>query len=60
MSIINFKLFVCLFALRPKSTAMVMAGRSDSPNHTFSLADLNNQLCPGHTFTDHLAGSTKD
>ena len=36
--------FVCIVALCPKSTAMVMVGRSVSPNHTFSWASLNKQL----------------
>ena len=35
-------LFVCFVALRPKSTAMVMAGRSVH-NNTFSWASLIEQ-----------------
>ena len=35
--------FVCFVTLRPKATAMVMAGLS-VPNHTFSWASLNKQL----------------
>ena len=40
----RFVLFVCFVALRPKSTAMVIAGRSVSPNQTFSWAGLNKRL----------------
>ena len=45
--------FVCLFvALRPKSTAMVIAGRSVHLTTLFSWASLNKQLTSnrGHTF----------
>ena len=42
-------LFVCLFALRPKSTAMVIAGRSVDLTTLFSLAGLNKRL----TSKDH-------
>ena len=37
-------LFVCLLALRPKSTAMVIAGRSVHLTTLFSWASLNKQL----------------
>ena len=37
-------LFVCFVALRPKSTAMVMAGRSVHLTTLFSWASLNKQL----------------
>ena len=42
----HHSVFVCFVALRPKSTAMVMAGRSVHliPNHTFSWASLNKKL----------------
>ena len=45
-------LFVCLFALRPKSTAMVIAGRSVHLTTLFSWASLNKQLTSNraHTF----------
>ena len=45
-------LFVCLFALRHKSTAMVIAGRSVHLTTLFSLASLNKQLTSNraHTF----------
>ena len=33
-------LFGCFAALRPKSTAMVMAGVVSSPSHTFFLGKL--------------------
>ena len=36
--------FVVFVALRPKSTAVVMAGLSVHHNHTFSWASLNKQL----------------
>ena len=44
--------FVCLFALRPKSTAMVIAGRSVYLTTLFSWASLNKQLTSNraHTF----------
>ena len=44
--------FVCLFALRPKSTAMVIAGRSVHLTTLFSWASLNKQLTSNraHTF----------
>ena len=47
-----FVLFVCLFALRPKSTAMVIAGRSVHLTTHFSWASLNKQLTSNraHTF----------
>ena len=46
---------ICLFvfvALRPKSTAMVIAGRSDHLSTLFSWASLNKQLISNraHTF----------
>ena len=37
-------LFVCFVALRPKSTAMVMAGQSVHLTTLFSWAGLNKQL----------------
>ena len=37
-------LFVCFVALRPKSTAMVMAGRSVHITALFFWASLNKQL----------------
>ena len=37
-------LFVCFVALRPKSTAMVMAGQSVHLATLFSWASLNKQL----------------
>ena len=37
-------LFVCFVALRPKSTAMVIAGRSVHLTTLFSWASLNKQL----------------
>ena len=45
-------LFVCLFALRPKSTAMVIAGWSVHLTTLFSWASLNKQLTSNgaHTF----------
>ena len=45
-------LFVCLPALRPKSTAMVIAGRSVHLTTLFSWASLNKQLTSNraHTF----------
>ena len=46
-------LFVCLFiALRPKSTAMVIAGRSVQLTNLISWASLNKQLTNNraHTF----------
>ena len=44
--------FVCLFALPPKSTAMVIAGRSVHLTTLFSWASLNKQLTSNcaHTF----------
>ena len=39
-----FCLFVCFVALRPKSTAMVMAGRSVHITTLFSLASLNKRV----------------
>ena len=36
--------FVCFVGLRPKSTAMVMAGQVSSPNCSFSWVSLNKQL----------------
>ena len=46
-------LFVCFVALRPKSTAMVIAGRSVHLTTLFSWASLNKQLTSNraHTFT---------
>ena len=41
---LKFCLFVCFVALRPKSTAMVMAGRSVHLITLFSWASLNKQL----------------
>ena len=38
------KQFVCFVALRPKSTAMVMAGRSVHLTTLFSWASLNKQI----------------
>ena len=45
-------LFVCFVALRPKSTAMAMAGRSVYLTTLFSWASLNKQLTSNraHTF----------
>ena len=45
-------LFVCLVALRPKSTAMVIAGRSVHLTTLFSWASLNKQFTSNraHTF----------
>ena len=43
-SINRLVLFVCLVALRPKSTAMVIAGRSVHLTTLFSSASLNKQL----------------
>ena len=40
----NVCLFVCFVALRPKSTAMVMAGRSVHISTLFPGASLNKQL----------------
>ena len=40
----TFEPFVCLVALRPKSTAMVMAGQSVHLTTLFSWASLNKQL----------------
>ena len=37
----HLELFVCFVALRPKSTAMVMAGRSVHLTTLFSWASLN-------------------
>ena len=44
--------FVCFVALRPKSTAMVMAGRSVHLATLFFWASLNKQLTSNraHTF----------
>ena len=53
MDIPSMFLFVCLFvALRPKSTAMVIAGRSVHLTTLFSWASLNKQLTSNraHTF----------
>ena len=56
ISMILFCLFVCLFvcfvALRPKSTAMVIAGRSVHLTTLFSWASLNKQVTSNraHTF----------
>ena len=38
------KMLVCFVALRPKSTAMVMAGRSVHLTTLFFLASLNKRL----------------
>ena len=48
----NHCLFVCFVALRPKSTAMVIAGRSVHLTTLFSWASLNKQLTSNraHTF----------
>ena len=45
-------MFVCFVALRPKSTAMVIAGRSVHLTTLFSWASLNKQLTSNraHTF----------
>ena len=45
-------LFVCFVALRPKSTAMAIAGRSVHLTTLFSWASLNKQLTSNraHTF----------
>ena len=45
-------LFVCFVALRPRSTAMVIAGRSVHLTTLFSWASLNKQLTSNraHTF----------
>ena len=45
-------LFVCIVALRPKSTAMVIAGRSVHLTTLISWASLNKQLTSNraHTF----------
>ena len=45
-------IFVCFVALRPKSTAMVIAGRSVHLTTLFSWASLNKQLTSNraHTF----------
>ena len=40
----NGILFVCFVALRPKSTAMVMAGRSVHLTTLFSWVGLNKRL----------------
>ena len=52
MSKFPIYLFVCLFALHPKSTAMVIAGRSVHLTTLFSWASLNKQLTSNraHTF----------
>ena len=44
--------FVCIVALRPKSTAMVIGGRSVHLTTLFSWASLNKQLTSNraHTF----------
>ena len=49
---LNQNIFVCFVALRPKSTAMVIAGRSVHLNTLFSSASLNKQLTSNraHTF----------
>ena len=44
ISLLFVCLFVCFVALRPKSTAMVIAGRSDYLTTLFSWASLNKQL----------------
>ena len=44
LDIRNFCLFVCFNALRPKSTAMVMAGRSVHLTTLFFWAGLNKRL----------------
>ena len=48
----EFFLFVCIVALRPKSTAMVIAGRSVHLTTLISWASLNKQLTSNraHTF----------
>ena len=49
-----FGCFVCLFvfvALRPMSTAMVIAGRSVHLTTLFSWASLNKQLTSNHAHT---------
>ena len=43
--------FVCFVALRPKSTAMVIAGRSVHLTTLFSWASLNKQLTSNHAHT---------
>ena len=45
-------LFVCFVALRPKSTAMIIGGRSVHLTTLFSWASLNKQLTSNraHTF----------
>ena len=50
--LICFVCFVCFVALRPKSTAMVIAGRSVHLTTLFSWASLNKQLTSNraHTF----------
>ena len=42
--VLNYYIFVSFVALRPKSTAMVMAGRSVHLTTLFSWASLNKQL----------------
>ena len=44
-------LFVCFVALRPKSTAMVIAGRSVHLTTLFSWASLNMQLTSNRAHT---------
>ena len=50
-------LFVCFVALRPKSTAMVMAGRSVRLTTLFSWVGLNKRLTSNraHTFACNLS-----
>ena len=43
--------FVCFVALRPKSTAMVIAGRSVHLTTLFSWASLNKQLTSNQAHT---------
>ena len=52
MDMILFFFFFCFVALRPKSTAMVIAGRSVHLTTLFSWASLNKQLTSNraHTF----------
>ena len=51
-NVLKFVCFVCFVALRPKSTAMVIAGRSVHLTTLFSWASLNKQLTSNraHTF----------
>ena len=50
-SVDSDELFICLFALRPKSTAMVIAGRSVHLTTLFSWASLNKQLTSNRAHT---------